>query len=166
MWKIPKSMVSLKHEHLWNLGRTKSFSGWTHCMQFLWFRKSSASVHYSWGQPHRVPWQFWDNSLFTFEKSSIFRGRLQKASITPIICYKNINNPFTSLFINPSYTHHLISTPFNPSMHTGKVAVRLMQPSDLVFDLSPWQLSHSELHQHVKQRPEVVMATHFLQGHK
>lgn len=37
--------------------------------------------------------------------------------------------------------------------------------TDLIFDLSPRQLSDSELHQHVKQWPQVIMATHFLEGH-
>lgn len=31
-----------------------------------------------------------------------------------------------------------------------------------VLDLSPGQLAHHELHQHVEEGPEVVMATHFL----
>lgn len=36
----------------------------------------------------------------------------------------------------------------------------------LIFDLSPWQLSNSKLHQHVEQGPQVIMATHFLEIHK
>lgn len=36
--------------------------------------------------------------------------------------------------------------------------------SYLVLDLPPRQLAHQELHQHVEERPQVVVAAHLLQG--
>ena len=32
-----------------------------------------------------------------------------------------------------------------------------------VLDLPPWQLTDQELHQHVEERPQVIVTTHFLQ---
>lgn len=36
--------------------------------------------------------------------------------------------------------------------------------SYLVLDLPPRQLAHQELHQHIEERPQVVVAAHLLQG--
>lgn len=36
----------------------------------------------------------------------------------------------------------------------------------LVLDLSPGQLAHGKLHQHVEEGPQVIMATHLLEGEK
>lgn len=39
-----------------------------------------------------------------------------------------------------------------------------MHPSSyFVFDLPPRKLTNCEFHQHVKQRPQVVVTTHFLE---
>lgn len=45
------------------------------------------------------------------------------------------------------------------------IKTRNKKPSDLILDLSPRQLPNSKLHQHVKQWPKVIMATHFLEEH-
>lgn len=56
---------------------------------------------------------------------------------------------------------------------TKQMKLTLLRPSwttvcvrpHLVFDLPPGQLAHQELHQHVEERPQVVMATHLLHNH-
>lgn len=47
----------------------------------------------------------------------------------------------------------------------GQVVILFLHGAHLllVFDLAPRQLTRHELHQHVEQRPQVVMTTHLLQ---
>lgn len=40
--------------------------------------------------------------------------------------------------------------------HRGEV-------SYLIFDLPPWKLTNRELHQHVKEGPQIIMSTHLLE---